>query len=349
MFQQLRRMLAVVLDVIFLFPFVFWLSVIAYNESVHWVSTNVDALEFVLFVNEYSLGLYFVFLFPLIYILYETIGYLLFHRTIGQYFMQISLQKFNTTTVIFRAFFGISLHIVSIGLFSLVNAAAGLLTGRTIIDRLSRSQPEMSEAIITHPTMKLLSLLGGVALAGGFTMYVHNTVTNKCFDITCIKEVILKDTIEQKILEQQLTMRIENQQAISLSQWEYSNLAEIFFLPEELANVPTKNYTYDVFEVSFTEDLQVYSQVYQEWLQIAADEPWQFILAKSKTGLQPWQLYIRDFSRDQFVPIRVVVTSINQNSYQWEVNVSPINNANMQWTLKLIHDLGSTTQITLEK
>lgn len=348
-FQRLRRILAIVLDCIFLFPFVFWTSVVAYNESVHWVSTNVDALEFVLFVNEYSLGLYFILIFPLFYILYELIGYFLMRRTLGQYFMQISLRSFDTTTMIFRVFFSVSLHLVTLGIFSLVNASLGLVTGQTIIDRLSRSQPVFEDENIQQASLKLLTLLGGVTIAGSLSLYVHSVVSNECFEITCIKEVVLKDTIEQKILEQKLVATTPNQQTVQLNQWDYQQLQENFFLPDELANVPSKNYNYDFFEITFTESLQVYSPNYSEWVAIASGEPWQLLLTKSKTGLQPWELYLRDFNRDQFVPIRAVVTSLNQNSYQWVINVSPDSQVNTQWNIKLSHELGTTTQVTIEK
>lgn len=349
MFRQLRRVLAIVIDSTFLFPFVFWLSILGYNEIVHWVSTNLDTLEFILFVNEYGLGLYLIFLFPLIYTVYETIAYLLFKRTLGQYFMQINLKNFDTVTIVFRAFFGISLHLVSLGVFSLANAIIGLVTGKTIIDYLSRSQPLIGEENIRKPMMKLVSLFGCVAVSVALGIYVHENAGNKCFEINCIKEVVLKDTIEQKILKQKFIETPANQQNVVLNQVDYPQLLETFFIDGELTLVPTKNHVYDIFEVTFAEDLQVYAPEQAEWLQIGADDQWQFLLAKDKTNLQTWQLYVRDFARDQFVPIRAVVTNANQNSYQWVLNVSPPNQPNTQWNIKLMHDVGTTTQITLEK
>ncbi|MGL4952524.1 MAG: RDD family protein, partial [Culicoidibacterales bacterium] len=306
MFMRFRRIFAVGIDSMCLFPYVFWLSVAMYNEIANLGSVNAGSIEFILWLNRGGVVIYLVVLFPLVYVLYEFICYTLFKQTLGQYFMQVHLHSIDFLTMLFRMFFTISLQIISVGLFNLCNIFVMVISGKTIIDYLSRSQPEYIDSQkIVHPKFKLAGLLVLVLLTTVVSITTIARLQNRCFEIECIEKIILKDVIDLQIQQRQQLLNNESQQFVKVELLAYADLAVKFPAPTALEFVPKLQQSYDVFEVSFEREFETYASEARV-ITIAAGEPWYILTAKHQLDQQKWQVLIWSENDQQFLPVRAV-------------------------------------------
>ncbi|MGL5382380.1 MAG: RDD family protein [Culicoidibacterales bacterium] len=350
MFIRSRRIFAVGIDSLCLLPYVFWVSTAIYNQVINFGGINVQSLEFVLFINRGGVTLYMVMLFPLVYVIYEFICYLLFKQTLGQYFMQLHLRSIDFLTMLFRMFFTISLQIVSVGIFNLFNIVITIITGKTIIDYLSRSRPEqVNSPKISHPKFKLALLLTIVIVMSIASMSLAIVLENRCFEISCIEKIVLKDVIDQQVQQRQVELINGGEQIVKVNARTYSELVSEFPQAEALALVPKQEQGYDLIAMTVTQEFQMYSTQDNYVSVLAANEPWEILTVKNQLDQQKWQVFIWSESKQQFLPVRAVFNIQNQNSYSWMVNVSESGNINNQLLLTFKHDFGTQSKITLEK
>ncbi|MGL5295745.1 MAG: RDD family protein [Culicoidibacterales bacterium] len=348
MFVRFRRIFALVIDGVILLPVILSCSLWLYNQVVHWSGANINAIEYVLEINRYSVILYIVLIFPTIYVLYELLCYMLFRCTIGQFFMGMTMERMDAFAIVFRSFFSFMLHIMTIGIFSIVNAICAFVSGKTMIDFLSRSQPELIDKTPKKYSLKLFSLLLVIMVTLVASVSVVKAWEQSCFEIVCVETVLLKDAIERQVLQQQLQSESLYERTVQVANYTHNQLENQFSLAE-LVYVKESKLNYDLFTTSFKETIDVYSIDNQQQIVLEADEQWIFLVRKDSMNQQDWQTYVYDNVSNSFLPVRTVFSIASENSYQWMLNVTSAQLSNEQWNLFFNYDFGNVSEISFEK
>lgn len=348
MFIRFRRIFALWIDCVVLFPLIFVMSMWSYNQIAHLGGTNVNLIQLILALNRYSVVLYLIFIAPIMYIAYELMCYLTFKRTLGQYFMGMKLDTIDPLAMLFRNFFAISLHLISVGAFSLLNGLISLINGKSAIDYLSRSQPTFITQPLKHPIFKLGVLMSVIVLSLALNIGAVRRLQTQCFEIQCIEQIILKDAINRQVLQQQLQLDNLNQQKITVTSQTYTQL-QADFSATALTSVNTNASGYDRFSIQFGDGIQVFPINSEQVFTITPDMTGDILVAKDQSNQENWQTYVWSENAQQFLPVRTVFTIQSQNSYQWLMNVSSQQQVNTQWTLYFTHDFGRVSEIHLEK